>query len=121
MKYLYSFLLNYFIAISLKFATSKLIHHVILNPSKASQLLIDTLSVNYGILIHHSPSFQRAPLEQVVLRVKLLDLGSPKSILSLALQPPDVRDIEKTILILKEVSVRFRDVEQSYSKFVRKK
>jgi ATP-dependent RNA helicase TDRD9 len=43
-------------------------------------------------------------LEQIILKVKLLDLGAPKSILALALQPPDVRDIERTILILKEVS-----------------
>ena len=49
------------------------------------------------------PEFKRAPLEQIILKVKLLDLGAPKSILALALQPPDVRDIERTILILKEL------------------
>ena len=47
---------------------------------------------------------QRAPLEQIILKVKVLDLGAPKAILALAIQPPDVRAIEIQVLILKEVS-----------------
>ena len=39
----------------------------------------------------------------MILKVKLLELGAPKAILGLALQPPDTRDIERTILVLKEV------------------
>ncbi|XP_048586381.1 ATP-dependent RNA helicase TDRD9 isoform X1 [Nematostella vectensis] len=53
---------------------------------------------DYGV-----PELQRCPLEQVVLQVKLLDLGAPKAILSLALQPPDIEDIERTVLLLKQV------------------
>lgn len=45
----------------------------------------------------------RCPLEQLVLRVKILDLGEPKAILGLALEPPNLEDIETTILLLKEV------------------
>ena len=46
---------------------------------------------------------QRCPLSQLVLRVKLFDIGPPKAILNLALQPPDTDDIERTILLLKQV------------------
>ena len=46
---------------------------------------------------------QRCPLEQVVLKVKLLDIGPPKAVLRLALQPPDSDDIERTVLLLKQV------------------
>ena len=47
--------------------------------------------------------FQRCPLSQLILRVKLFDIGPPKAILNLALQPPDTDDIERTILLLKQV------------------
>ena len=53
---------------------------------------------DYGI-----PEMQRCSLEQLVLKVKLLDLGEPKAILGLALAPPKLDDIERTILDLKEV------------------
>jgi len=46
---------------------------------------------------------KRCPLEQVVLKVKLLDIGPPKAVLRLALQPPDSDDIERTVLLLKQV------------------
>lgn len=47
--------------------------------------------------------FQRCPLDQLVLHVKVLDLGEPKAILGLALSPPNLDDIERTILMLKQV------------------
>jgi len=37
----------------------------------------------------------------------VLDLGEPRSILLLALHPPDLADIEKTVLTLKEVTIFF--------------
>ena len=46
---------------------------------------------------------QRCPLETVILKAKKLDLGEPKKILSYALQPPNLADIERAILTLKEV------------------
>ena len=59
----------------------------------------------YDELNEHSiPEMLRAPLEQLILQVKLLDLGpSPSMTLQLALQPPRVSDIKSTILLLKEV------------------
>lgn len=47
---------------------------------------------------------QRCPLESIILHAKQLDLGEPREILSLALQPPNLADIERTILSLKEVA-----------------
>ena len=48
---------------------------------------------------------QRCPLETVILKVKKLDLGEPRKILSYALEPPSAADIERAILNLKEVSL----------------
>ena len=48
--------------------------------------------------------YQRAPLESVILHVKKLDLGEPCTILSLALQPPNLFDIQRAVVNLKEVS-----------------
>ena len=45
----------------------------------------------------------RSPLENVVLKAKLLEMGSPPSILALALNPPNLSDIHSSILMLKEV------------------
>ncbi|CAK8683080.1 unnamed protein product [Clavelina lepadiformis] len=57
---------------------------------------------------HHIPNYavpelQRCPLESAILNVKLLDLGAPKAVLSMALSPPDLDNIERTILLLKEI------------------
>ena len=48
-------------------------------------------------------NLQRCPLEQLVLKAKILDMGEPKAILGLALSPPNLDDIERTVLNLKEV------------------
>lgn len=48
-------------------------------------------------------SFQRCPLGSTVLKVKLLDMGEPRALLATALSPPSLSDIERTILLLKEV------------------
>eukprot|EP00795_Rhopilema_esculentum_P002873 gene2873-1110_t len=50
-----------------------------------------------------TPEMQRCPLQQVVLHVKMLSIGDPCSLLKLALQPPEINDIRKTILLLKEI------------------
>lgn len=50
------------------------------------------------------PEILRAPLERVVLQSKMLDLNdTPQQILALALNPPSIKNIEMTILNLKEV------------------
>ncbi|XP_018411618.1 PREDICTED: putative ATP-dependent RNA helicase TDRD9 [Nanorana parkeri] len=49
------------------------------------------------------PEMLRSPLGSTVLKVKLLDMGEPRALLATALSPPNVSDIERTILLLKEV------------------
>lgn len=46
---------------------------------------------------------QRSPLASTLLKVKLLDMGDPRSVLSTALTPPNLSDIERTVLQLKQV------------------
>ncbi|ESP02791.1 hypothetical protein LOTGIDRAFT_110746, partial [Lottia gigantea] len=52
----------------------------------------------YGV-----PEMQRCPLESLVLKTKIFDMGEPKAILGLALSPPRLDEIERTVLNLKEV------------------
>lgn len=47
----------------------------------------------------------RCPLNRLILQAKLLDMGEPRAIFGIALSPPDQRNIEQTILLLKEVSM----------------
>ncbi|KOC61958.1 putative ATP-dependent RNA helicase spindle-E [Habropoda laboriosa] len=49
-----------------------------------------------------APEMLRSPLENVVLKAKMLDMGDPKAILALSLDPPDLANLENTILLLKE-------------------
>lgn len=50
------------------------------------------------------PEILRAPLERVVLQAKMLNLHeTPQQILALAINPPNLKNIEMTILTLKEV------------------
>ncbi|XP_061854824.1 ATP-dependent RNA helicase TDRD9 [Colius striatus] len=49
------------------------------------------------------PEILRCQLGTTVLKIKQLDMGSPKAVLSSALSPPRVRDIERTIRELKEL------------------
>lgn len=46
----------------------------------------------------------RCPLERLVLQAKLLDMGSPKEILALAMNQPDLGNIRQAVWLLKEVS-----------------
>ncbi|XP_067013969.2 probable ATP-dependent RNA helicase spindle-E [Anabrus simplex] len=48
------------------------------------------------------PEILRCPLERVVLQAKLLDMGEPKALLALSLDPPDLTNLENTVLLLKE-------------------
>nr|XP_030739073.1 ATP-dependent RNA helicase TDRD9 [Globicephala melas] len=52
---------------------------------------------------HVIPEMLRCPLGSTILKVKLLDLGEPRALLATALSPPSLSDIERTILLLKEV------------------
>ena len=65
------------------------------------------------------PAILREPLSRVILNVKRLkQKGEPKRILSLAIQPPKLSDIERTILLLKEVgalSLKTRNSDGSFT------
>jgi len=53
---------------------------------------------------HTKPAILREPLSQIILNVKRLkQQGEPKRILSMAIQPPKLCDIERNVLLLKEV------------------
>ncbi|PSN47186.1 putative ATP-dependent RNA helicase spindle-E [Blattella germanica] len=51
------------------------------------------------------PEMLRCPLERLVLQTKLFDMGSPEALLALALDPPDLTNLQNTILLLKELPV----------------
>lgn len=48
-----------------------------------------------------SPEILRAPLEKLILKIKVYDCGEPQIILGRAIQPPDLRNINTAILNLK--------------------
>ena len=54
-----------------------------------------------------TPEILRCPLEHTILRTKLLDLGEPKAILALAMDPPELANICRTIATLKEAGALF--------------
>mmetsp|Transcript_6473 Transcript_6473/g.11308 ORF Transcript_6473/g.11308 Transcript_6473/m.11308 type:complete len:1299 (+) Transcript_6473:2091-5987(+) len=49
------------------------------------------------------PEIQRCPLDKLILKVKLFDLGAPRDILGRALQPPDLDEVERTEQYLQEM------------------
>ncbi|XP_021259648.1 putative ATP-dependent RNA helicase TDRD9 isoform X2 [Numida meleagris] len=49
------------------------------------------------------PEMLSCPLGATVLKIKKLDMGEPKALLATALSPPNISDIERTILHLKEL------------------
>nr|XP_020767519.1 putative ATP-dependent RNA helicase TDRD9 isoform X2 [Odocoileus virginianus texanus] len=52
---------------------------------------------------HVIPEMLRCPLGSTVLKAKLLGMGEPRALLATALSPPSLSDIERTVLLLKEV------------------
>ncbi|XP_055594148.1 probable ATP-dependent RNA helicase spindle-E isoform X2 [Uranotaenia lowii] len=61
-----------------------------------------------------SPEILRCPLDSVVLKAKMLEMGPPHSILALAMSPPDLTDISNTILQLKEIGAMLKTVKGNY-------
>lgn len=49
------------------------------------------------------PEIQRCPLDKLILKVKLFELGAPRDILGRALQPPNLDEVERTELYLQEM------------------
>ncbi|TGZ53458.1 probable ATP-dependent RNA helicase spindle-E isoform X1 [Temnothorax longispinosus] len=64
---------------------------------------------------HSMPEMLRAPLANVVLRAKILDLDEPRILLSHSLDPPTLSNLANTILSLKEVGALVDD--DSYQLF----
>lgn len=62
------------------------------------------------------PEMLRAPLANVVLKSKVLNLGEPKALLALSLDPPNLSSLRNTILSLKEVGALL-DKDQSIQEF----
>lgn len=62
-----------------------------------------------------TPEMLRCPLENVVLKAKMLDMGPPPDILGLAMSPPNLSDIQNTILTLKEIGALYKTVDGVYS------
>ncbi|XP_075145158.1 putative ATP-dependent RNA helicase spindle-E [Haematobia irritans] len=60
------------------------------------------------------PEMLRCPLESVVLKAKLLDMGPPPSVLSLAMDPPNLNYIHNTILTLKELGALYKCTDGIY-------
>ena len=59
----------------------------------------------------------RIPLENVVLKAKQLEMGPPHEILALALTPPNLSDVQNTILVLKELGGLYKTVNKKYVEF----
>lgn len=57
----------------------------------------------------------RCPLESVVLKSKLLEMGSPPYVLALAMSPPNLRDIHNTVITLKEVGALYKYTNGEYT------
>uniref|UniRef100_A0A8C3WCV0 ATP-dependent RNA helicase TDRD9 n=1 Tax=Catagonus wagneri TaxID=51154 RepID=A0A8C3WCV0_9CETA len=66
---------------------------------------------------HVVPEMLRCPLESTILKVKLLDMGEPRALLATALSPPSLSDIERTILLLKEVAELYEELKSRISQF----
>ncbi|KAM7364026.1 putative ATP-dependent RNA helicase spindle-E isoform 2-T2 [Cochliomyia hominivorax] len=60
------------------------------------------------------PEMLRCPLESVVLKSKLLEMGSPPYVLALAMSPPNLRDIHNTVITLKEVGALYKYTNGEY-------
>lgn len=50
-----------------------------------------------------TPELLSSPLENIILKAKLLEMGPPAAILALALDHPQLNDIANTVLILQEI------------------
>lgn len=54
------------------------------------------------------PELVTSPLENIVLKAKMLDMGSPEKILANAMDQPNLCDIKDTVLLLKQIGALLR-------------
>lgn len=62
-----------------------------------------------------TPEIVQSPLERLVLLAKTLDMGPPSNILALAMDPPDMSNIHRTILVLKEIGALKKTMDGQWS------
>lgn len=60
------------------------------------------------------PEMVRSPLDRVVLKSKQLDMGAPHAVLATAMDPPNLEDIQNTVLQLKELGAMLRNVNGEF-------
>ncbi|XP_077411546.1 ATP-dependent RNA helicase TDRD9 [Vanacampus margaritifer] len=60
------------------------------------------------------PEMLLAPLSTILLKVKLLDMGDPRSLLSTAPSPPNLKEIMRTVLELKEMGALSAKQDDKY-------
>ncbi|XP_050464010.1 probable ATP-dependent RNA helicase spindle-E isoform X2 [Cataglyphis hispanica] len=72
----------------------------------------------YEAILHEEslPEMLRIPLANVILKTKLLNMGEPKALLALSLDPPNLSNLRNTTLLLKEVGALL-DRDQSIEEF----
>lgn len=61
---------------------------------------------------HAIPELVSSPLENVILKAKLLEMGTPKELLALAMDHPKLNDIANTVLVLKEIGALLRTCDR---------
>lgn len=76
--------------------------------------LVTKLFYNEHLTEYSTPEMLRSPLDSLVLRAKILDMGTPVEILGLAMSPPNLSDIHNTIKILKEMGALYRFKDNRY-------
>lgn len=57
------------------------------------------------------PELLRSPLENIVLKAKMLDMGPPHQLLALAMDTPKLSNVANTILVLKELGAMLPTVK----------
>ncbi|XP_053613679.1 probable ATP-dependent RNA helicase spindle-E [Plodia interpunctella] len=60
------------------------------------------------------PEIVRCPLERLVLLAKMLDMGPPSDVLALAMNPPDMSNIHRTVLVLKEIGALKKTLDDDW-------
>ena len=73
--------------------------------------LIPEAFFDYHMKQEHVPEMKRIPLTKVILDVKMLSMGSPKQILALAMDPPDIENLQRSIIGLKEIGALLTTVD----------
>ena len=73
--------------------------------------------MEYIIPEQHDPEMKRAPLDKLILDTKQLEYGSPKELLALAMDPPELQNIKKTIMSLKQTGALLTTVNNVPSKY----